>query len=573
MALTAGKNGDMSKYMTTVLVVDDDPAFRQLLGRSLSQAGYYVLEARSASEAEHSLSFEPDLIVVDFRMPGMDGFDWITHLRDRGNQVPIAFCSGSKFDEQRLSILRSLLKVGLIIQKPIDAAETVEQIKRLMPPKLVQRPVQVAPKFAYLSALDGQPPVVSRPAPEPKDASLPTNATTNQPAAKNSSQAPSPGNLSKAPAGGYQYYYEYNPETKVTSTAYDLPALSPEAAKAAPYRGVNQEATAGSGEVELGAPQGEMGNLSFKSTAKQSDFIYTFEVEAPAELTAEESGRHKVAHAAAKPPAKSSVDEDSIAIDDEIKCLRDEYSYELPSILSLVNLNLLMASGGGDMELIWSAGACAHQVSGTAGSLGLTKISKLAGQLEQILDRIKPAEVLGGGEKMARALALTQEARGLADEIVKRLPPAPPKVTEIAPKSELGAGERPISGSFQLEAIGPDEPKPSPTLERILICSTDNNLIKEIEQVLASEDLFTLQTRQDELMIKLEEVKPDVILLDEQGSGDLSALVKLIKAKKPVRVIIMIRALEGRTKAFAAGADDFVLLPLLPFELGLRVGL
>jgi DNA-binding response OmpR family regulator len=573
MALTAGKNGDMSKYMTTVLVVDDDPAFRQLLGRSLSQAGYYVLEARSASEAEHSLSFEPDLIVVDFRMPGMDGFDWITHLRDRGNQVPIAFCSGSKFDEQRLSILRSLLKVGLIIQKPIDAAETVEQIKRLMPPKLVQRPVQVAPKFAYLSALDGQPPVVSRPAPEPKNASLPTNATTNQPAEKNSSQAPSPGNLSKAPAGGYQYYYEYNPETKVTSTAYDLPALSPEAAKAAPYRGVNQEATAGSGEVELGAPQGEMGNLSFKSTAKQSDFIYTFEVEAPAELTAEESGRHKAAHAAAKPPAKSSVDEDSIAIDDEIKCLRDEYSYELPSILSLVNLNLLMASGGGDMELIWSAGACAHQVSGTAGSLGLTKISKLAGQLEQILDRIKPAEVLGGGEKMARALALTQEARGLADEIVKRLPPAPPKVTEIAPKSELGAGERPISGSFQLEAIGPDEPKPSPTLERILICSTDNNLIKEIEQVLASGDLFTLQTRQDELMIKLEEVKPDVILLDEQGSGDLSALVKLIKAKKPVRVIIMIRALEGRTKAFAAGADDFVLLPLLPFELGLRVGL
>lgn len=160
----------MSKYMTTVLVVDDDPTFRQLLGKSLSQAGYYVLEARSASEAEHSLSFEPDLIVVDFRMPVMDGFDWITHLRERGNQVPIAFCSGSKFDEQRLSILRSLLKVGLIIQKPIDAAETVEQIKRLMPPKLVERPVQVAPKFAYLSAFDGQPPAFTRPASEPKNA-------------------------------------------------------------------------------------------------------------------------------------------------------------------------------------------------------------------------------------------------------------------------------------------------------------------------------------------------------------------------------------------------------------------
>jgi CheY-like chemotaxis protein len=362
--------------------------------------------------------------------------------------------------------------------------------------------------------------------------------------------------------------------TKVTSTAYDLPALSPEAAKAAPYRGVNKEATTGSGDVEFGADQGEMGSLSFKSTAKQSDFIYTFEVEAPAELNAEQSGRHNAAaHTAAKPPAKSTADEDFAAIDDEIKSLRDEYCYELPSILSLVNLNLLMASGGGDMELIWSAGACAHQVSGTAGSLGLTKISKLARQLELILDGIKPAEVLGGGEKMARALALTQEVRGLADEIVKRLPPTPPPVPEIAPKRELGAGERPITGNFQLEAIGPDEPKPSPTLERILICSTDNNLIKEIEHVLASEDLFTLDTGEDELLIKLEEVKPDVILLDEKGTGDLSALVKLIKGKMPVRVIIMIRALEGRTKAFAAGADDFVLLPLLPFELGLRVGL
>lgn len=349
---------------------------------------------------------------------------------------------------------------------------------------------------------------------------------------------------------------------------------------------MKREATAGSGE-ESPTRQGENSNLSFKPDAKQSEFIYTFEVETPVELSADqydetgetgEYGKTSQQRAAAdsikqSANAKSIADEDFAAIDDEIKDLRDEYCRELPSILSLVNLNLLMASGGGDMELIWSAGACAHQVSGTAGSLGLTKISKLARQLEQILDGIKPAEVLGGGEKMARALALTQEARGLADEIVMRLPPSPAPVADMDPGSELGAGERPITGSFQLEAIGPDEPKPSATLERILICSADNNLIKEIEQILLSEDLFTLGTREDELMVKLEEVKPDVILFDEDCSGDLAALVKLIKGKKQVRIIVMIRALEGRTKAFAAGADDFVLLPLLPFELALRVGL
>ena len=69
--------------MTRVLIVDDQPNFRRLLRRLLSEAGLTVVgEAGSISEAEALVqSLQPDLAVVDVVMPGANGLEGTRRLK------------------------------------------------------------------------------------------------------------------------------------------------------------------------------------------------------------------------------------------------------------------------------------------------------------------------------------------------------------------------------------------------------------------------------------------------------------------------------------------------------------
>jgi two-component system chemotaxis response regulator CheY len=65
-----------------ILVVDDDPSLRDLLGLHLRSAGYEVQLAEDAIEAGYRvLERAPDLIVCDVNMPYMDGFEFVSALK------------------------------------------------------------------------------------------------------------------------------------------------------------------------------------------------------------------------------------------------------------------------------------------------------------------------------------------------------------------------------------------------------------------------------------------------------------------------------------------------------------
>jgi len=65
-----------------ILAVDDDPDIRALLRRQLEHAGYRVDTAEDAVAAAHAMERNvPDLIVVDFLMPYMNGVDFVDALR------------------------------------------------------------------------------------------------------------------------------------------------------------------------------------------------------------------------------------------------------------------------------------------------------------------------------------------------------------------------------------------------------------------------------------------------------------------------------------------------------------
>lgn len=125
-----------------ILLLDDDAHFRKLASDILIAMGHSVFEARNANEASEAVFVrQPVLAIVDYRLPGLDGISWIQHIRNEGYNFPIVFLSGQWCDAQTFNKLRNLLKVVLILQKPIVPDLFVEQIYGLLPsPKAAAKP-------------------------------------------------------------------------------------------------------------------------------------------------------------------------------------------------------------------------------------------------------------------------------------------------------------------------------------------------------------------------------------------------------------------------------------------------
>ncbi len=68
--------------MKKILVADDKATSRELIRTVLETCGYEIREAGSGVEAlQYALEFDPDLIILDLHMPGMDGFGVLAELR------------------------------------------------------------------------------------------------------------------------------------------------------------------------------------------------------------------------------------------------------------------------------------------------------------------------------------------------------------------------------------------------------------------------------------------------------------------------------------------------------------
>src|SRR5204863_2135679 len=87
----------------TILAVDDDSKALALLMSVLSEEGYHVQPADSGRLALFSVAAQPpDLILLDLRMPGMDGFEVCRLLKqsEEGRRVPVMFLSASHETEE-----------------------------------------------------------------------------------------------------------------------------------------------------------------------------------------------------------------------------------------------------------------------------------------------------------------------------------------------------------------------------------------------------------------------------------------------------------------------------------------
>lgn len=79
-----------------VLIVDDDPAFRSLLGEVSRSLGYETVEAENGRQAMRLLSgLQPQLIVLDIFMPDQDGIETLQQLRNRSPRPRVIAMSGA----------------------------------------------------------------------------------------------------------------------------------------------------------------------------------------------------------------------------------------------------------------------------------------------------------------------------------------------------------------------------------------------------------------------------------------------------------------------------------------------
>ena len=97
LARRAAPQAQEAEQRETILLVEDEPAVRQLFSLALNRAGYRVYEARNGQEAmkmfdQHGESV--DLLLTDMRMPFMGGAELVRHLRSRRKTLKLLCISG-----------------------------------------------------------------------------------------------------------------------------------------------------------------------------------------------------------------------------------------------------------------------------------------------------------------------------------------------------------------------------------------------------------------------------------------------------------------------------------------------
>jgi CheY-like chemotaxis protein len=114
-----------------VLAIDDDPDFREGLTDALDALGYPVTAAASGREALDVLRTEPlpDVILLDLRMPDMDGREFREAQRGDSalSQIPCVVVSGSREVEE----LGRSLGAAAVLAKPFRIQTLVDSIERI----------------------------------------------------------------------------------------------------------------------------------------------------------------------------------------------------------------------------------------------------------------------------------------------------------------------------------------------------------------------------------------------------------------------------------------------------------
>ena len=145
----------MTNETTKILIIDDDEIFQDIMAEVFTD---YPMEKALTGEQglEIATSFQPDLILLDIKMPGIDGYETCKLFRENSlfNYTPIIFLSQYQGIEDRLKAYG----VGAddYISKPVDNIELMVKVKRLIEVKKQQEDLTNEIQSTYDTVLEIQ---------------------------------------------------------------------------------------------------------------------------------------------------------------------------------------------------------------------------------------------------------------------------------------------------------------------------------------------------------------------------------------------------------------------------------
>jgi DNA-binding NtrC family response regulator len=121
-----------------LLLVDDDAAFRRVMGSELARLGYEIATAASGEEAvAKAAQMGPDVILLDLRLPGMNGLDTLKALRDGGSGAEVIMLTGHGSIDSAIEAIR--MGAFDYVVKPCPLDELQIRIQRALERRSLER--------------------------------------------------------------------------------------------------------------------------------------------------------------------------------------------------------------------------------------------------------------------------------------------------------------------------------------------------------------------------------------------------------------------------------------------------
>ncbi|HVO32074.1 MAG TPA: response regulator [bacterium] len=118
-----------------ILLLIDDPAFRGRLLPPLRALGLTTILTGDGDHARRLISTEgPSLIVVDARIPGATGIEWVRARRENGIAVPMILCAGSKEEMKEWAAVAGPLGLESVVNRGVNAETFAKHIADVLPP-------------------------------------------------------------------------------------------------------------------------------------------------------------------------------------------------------------------------------------------------------------------------------------------------------------------------------------------------------------------------------------------------------------------------------------------------------
>ena len=122
-----------------ILLVEDDPGAIRLVGYTLEQEGYEVLTAANGVEGlRKAREEEPDLLILDVMLPGLDGFELCRRLRADAQTagLPVLMLSAKAQEIDKTTGLK--MGADAYLTKPADPSEIVSRVESLLAQKSIE---------------------------------------------------------------------------------------------------------------------------------------------------------------------------------------------------------------------------------------------------------------------------------------------------------------------------------------------------------------------------------------------------------------------------------------------------